>query len=115
MKKIAFIGGTGAENSVLLKDVTEHIIETPYGEAKYEAGFFEGREIIHLSRHGAHHTIPPHKINYRANMFALKMLDVAAVITTTAVGSLNPDYKPGELVLLDQFIDMTKAREGAFL
>ena len=50
MKKIAFIGGTGAENSVLLKDVTEHIIETPYGEAKYEAGFFEGREIIHLSR-----------------------------------------------------------------
>lgn len=43
MKKIAFIGGTGAENSVLLKDVTEHIIETPYGEAKYEAGFFEGR------------------------------------------------------------------------
>ena len=70
MKKIAFIGGTGAENSVLLKDVTEHIIETPYGEAKYEAGFFEGREIIHLSRHGAHHTIPPHKINYRANMFA---------------------------------------------
>ena len=114
MKKIAFIGGTGAENSVLLKDVTEHIIETPYGEAKYEAGFFEGREIIHLSRHGAHHTIPPHKINYRANMFALKMLDVAAVISTTAVGSLNPDYKPGELVLLDQFIDMTKAREGTF-
>lgn len=52
MKKIAFIGGTGAENSVLLKDVTEHIIETPYGEAKYEAGFFEDREIIHLSRHG---------------------------------------------------------------
>ncbi|MBL6442250.1 MAG: S-methyl-5'-thioadenosine phosphorylase, partial [Dialister sp.] len=101
MKKIAFIGGTGAENSVLLKDVTEHIIETPYGEAKYEAGFFEGREIIHLSRHGAHHTIPPHKINYRANMFALKILDVAAVISTTAVGSLNPDYKPGELVLLD--------------
>ena len=87
MKKIAFIGGTGAENSFLLKDVTEHIIETPYGEAKYEAGFFEGREIIHLSRHGAHHTIPPHKINYRANMFALKMLDVAAVISTTAVGS----------------------------
>ena len=114
MKKIAFIGGTGAENSVLLKDVTEHIIETPYGEAKYEAGFFEGREIIHLSRHGAHHTIPPHKINYRANMFALKMLGVAAVISTTAVGSLNPDYKPGELVLLDQFIDMTKAREGTF-
>ncbi len=47
-------------------------------------------------------------------MFALKMLDVAAVISTTAVGSLNPDYKPGELVLLDQFIDMTKAREGTF-
>ena len=58
MKKIAFIGGTGAENSVLLKDVTEHIIETPYGEAKYEAGFFEGREIIHLSRHGASHDPP---------------------------------------------------------
>ncbi len=114
MKKIAFIGGTGVYDPVLLDNVTEHVIYTPYGPAKYESGFFEGKEIIHLARHGLHHTIPPHKINYRANIFALKMLDVGAVVTTTAVGSLNPDYKPGELVLIDQFIDMTKSREGTF-
>lgn len=114
MKKLAFIGGTGVYDPVLLDHVTEHVIDTPYGQAKYESGFFEGKEIIHLARHGLHHTIPPHKINYRANIFALKMLGVGAVITTTAVGSLNPEYKPGELVLIDQFIDMTKSRIGTF-
>lgn len=61
-----------------------------------------------------HHTIPPHKINYRANIYALKMLGVTAVVSTTAVGSLNPEYKPGDLVLVDQFIDMTKSRKGTF-
>lgn len=114
MKKLAFIGGTGVYNPVLLTNVTEHVIDTPYGKAKYESGFFEDKEIIHLARHGLHHTIPPHKINFRANIYALKMLDVGAIVTTTAVGSLNPDYKPGELVLIDQFIDMTKSREGTF-
>lgn len=114
MSRLAFIGGTGVYDPGILRDVSSHTIETPYGTASYESGFFGEKEIIFLARHGVHHTIPPHKINYRANIYALKLLGVSAVVSTTAVGSLNPDYKPGDLVLVDQFIDMTKSRIGTF-
>lgn len=114
MSKLAFIGGTGVYDPGILTDLHSEIIETPYGKASYESGKFGDKEIIFLARHGVHHTIPPHKINYRANIYALKMLDVKAVVSTTAVGSLNPDDKAGELVLVDQFIDMTKSRESTF-
>lgn len=114
MSRLAFIGGTGVYDPGILQNISSHVIETPYGTASYESGFFNEKEIIFLARHGVHHTIPPHKINYRANIYALKMLDVAAVVSTTAVGSLNPEYKPGDLVLVDQFIDMTKSRIGTF-
>lgn len=114
MKKLAFIGGTGVYDPGILTGLTAETIETPYGTAAYEKGFFQEREIYFLARHGVHHTIPPHKINYRANIYALKMLGVGSVVSTTAVGSLNPAYKPGDLVLVDQFIDMTKSREGTF-
>jgi 5'-methylthioadenosine phosphorylase len=114
MHKLAFIGGTGVYDPGILTNLQKHVIDTPYGQAAYEEGTFEDKKIIFLARHGLKHTIPPHKINYRANIYALKMLDVSAVVSTTAVGSLNPSYKPGELVLVDQFIDMTKAREGTF-
>ena len=114
MSKLAFIGGTGVYDPEILTDLHSEVIDTPFGKAKYESGKFGNKEIIFLARHGIHHTIPPHKINYRANIYALKMLDVKAVVSTTAVGSLNPDYKAGELVLVDQFIDMTKYREGTF-
>ncbi len=114
MSKLAFIGGTGVYDPEILTDLHEEIIHTPYGDAHIESGKFGAKEIIFLARHGVKHTIPPHKINYRANIYALKMLDVAAVVSTTAVGSMNPSYKPGELVLVDQFIDMTKNRIGTF-
>lgn len=114
MSRLAFIGGTGVYDPGILQNISSHTLETPYGLASYESGFFGEKEIIFLARHGVHHTIPPHKINYRANIYALKMLDVGAVVSTTAVGSLNPDYKPGDLVLVDQFIDMTKSRIGTF-
>ena len=114
MSKIAFIGGTGVYDAGIFSRVTSHIIRTPYGQAAYTSGFYDGREMIFMARHGARHTIPPHKINFRANIFALKMLDVAAIVSTTAVGSLNPAYKTGELVLCNQFIDMTKSRENTF-
>ena len=114
MSKIAFIGGTGVYDAGILQDVTSHLIGTPYGQAEYKSGFYDGKEIIFMARHGVRHTIPPHKINYRANIFALKMLGVSCIVSTTAVGSLNPDYKTGELVLCDQFIDMTKSRENTF-
>lgn len=114
MNKLAFIGGTGVYDPGILTGLSSHTVDTPYGKAAYESGFYKDKEIIFLARHGIHHTIPPHKINYRANIYALKMLEVAAVVSTTAVGSLNPAYKPGDLVLVDQFIDMTKSREGTF-
>lgn len=114
MHKLAFIGGTGVYDPGILTNLHKETIKTPYGEAACETGEFDHKEIIFLARHGLHHTIPPHKINYRANIYALKMLDVSAVVSTTAVGSMNLNYKPGELVLVDQFIDMTKSREGTF-
>ena len=95
MSKLAFIGGTGVYDPEILTDLHEEIIHTPYGDARIESGKFGAKEIIFLARHGVKHTIPPHKINYRANIYALKMLDVAAVVSTTAVGSMNPSYKPG--------------------
>ena len=108
MNKLAFIGGTGVYNPEILTDLHSETIETPYGTAKYELGYFKDKPIVFMARHGVNHTIPPHKINFRANIYALKALGVSSIVSTTAVGSLNPDYKPGELVLVDQFIDQTK-------
>ncbi len=114
MSKIAFIGGTGVYDAGIFSHVTSHVIGTPYGQAAYTSGFYDGREMIFMARHGVRHTIPPHKINFRANIYALKKLGVSAIVSTTAVGSLNPRYRTGELVLCDQFIDMTKSRENTF-
>ena len=114
MSKLAFIGGTGVYDAGILSHVYSEVIDTPFGKVPYEVGSFGEKEIIFMARHGVKHTIPPHKINYRANIYALKMLDVSFIVSTTAVGSLNPNYRPGELVLIDQFIDLTKSREGTF-
>lgn len=114
MRKLAIIGGTGVYDPALLSNTKTTSIKTPYGQAVYTSGIFMDKEIIFMTRHGANHTIPPHKINYRANIYALKMLDVVAIVATTAVGSLNPDMKPGEMVLVDQLLDFTKLREHTF-
>jgi len=114
MSKLAFIGGSGIYDPAILENLKSLDIFTPYGRAVYDVGTYKGREFIFMARHGAHHSIPPHEINYRANIYALKKLGVTDIISTAAVGSLNPDYKPGELVLLDQFIDLTKSRAGTF-
>lgn len=114
MNKLAFIGGTGVYDPEILSNLHTEVISTPFGDAFCQIGEFKGKEIIFLARHGTQHTIPPHKINYRANIYALKILGVSSIVSTTAVGSLNPIYKPGEFVLIDQFIDMTKSRIGTF-
>ena len=114
MKRLAFIGGTGVYDPGILSGIYSEFIETPFGTVPYEVGTFGTKEVIFMARHGVHHTIPPHKINYKANIYALKMLNVGSIVSTTAVGSLNPEYKPGELVLVDQFIDMTKSRDHTF-
>jgi len=114
MPKIGIIGGTGVYNPKLLDNVRETIKVTPYGEVKALIGSYKGEEIVFIPRHGAEHSIPPHLINYRANIMALKQLGVKTIIATAAVGSLHFDRKPGEYVLADQFIDFTKMRKNSF-
>lgn len=112
--KIAIIGGSGVYDPKLLTDLVEKTVETKYGTARLTIGKFRGQEVGFMQRHGAGHTLPPHKINYRANIQALKDLGVQDVIATSAVGSINRAMHPGDLVLLDQFLDFTKQRPFTF-
>jgi len=112
--KIGIIGGTGVYNPEILTDVREEILSNRYGEAKVALGKYQGREMVFLARHGTAHSVPPHLINYRANIWALKEIGVERIFATAAVGSLNPDMSPGSFVFLDQFLDFTKNRVSTF-
>ena len=114
MAEIAIIGGTGVYDPDILANVHEEQIETPYGMVSFKLGTYAGKEAAFIPRHGSHHSIPPHKINYRANIWAIKKIGVKKIIATTAVGSLNPEMKPGDFVLTDQFLDFTKNRISTF-
>lgn len=116
MKKVrlAIIGGTGVYDPRILSDIREEVVTTVYGEAKLRIGTYGGEEVAFLPRHGSAHSVPPHLINYRANIMALKQLGVERIIATTAVGSTNPNMKPGDFVIIDQFIDATKGRPSTF-
>lgn len=114
MPEIAIIGGTGVYDPSILTDVKENSVETPFGSVKFKVGTYNGHEVAFIPRHGSHHSIPPHKINYRANIWAIKKIGVKKIFATTAVGSLNPDMKPGDFVLIDQFLDFTKSRITTF-
>ena len=114
MSKIAVIGGTGVYDPSMFEDIQDKTLMTPYGEIFYTEGKYKGKEIIFLARHGSKHSIPPHLINYRANIWGLKKLGVTYILATTAVGSLNPNYGPGHFVLPDQFLDFTKSRITTF-
>ncbi len=114
--RIGIIGGTGVYDPKNF-DIKERVIlSTPYG-APSDAilvGEMNGVEVAFLSRHGSGHVYPPHRINYRANIWAMKHLGVERIISPCAVGSLQEKYHPGELVIVDQFIDLTKGREYTF-
>lgn len=114
MLKTAIIGGTGVYDPYLIEDMEERLIATPYGEAKVITGLFQGEEVAFLARHGEKHSVPPHLINYRANIMALKMLGVQNIIATAAVGSLYFEFKPGNIILADQFLDFTHCRPSSF-
>lgn len=114
MSYIAIIGGTGVYDPNIIENATEQEIMTPYGLTKYIKGSYKGKDVIFMSRHGANHSIPPHLINYRANIWALKKLGVKAIISTTAVGSLKEEFAPGNFILVDQFLDFTKNRKNTF-
>lgn len=111
---LAIIGGTGVKVSDLLENRQDQQVETPFGSAAVSRGRIGARELVVLYRHGAGHTVPPHRINYRANLWALRKLGVRQVLATAAVGSLNPALRPGDMVLVDQFLDFTKGRAHTF-
>ncbi|MET1127937.1 MAG: S-methyl-5'-thioadenosine phosphorylase [Thermoproteota archaeon] len=114
--EVGVIGGSGLYDPEILLNPREIKVYTPFGSPSDNIiiGEVNGRKVAFLPRHGRGHKIPPHKINYRANIWAMKMLGVKWLIAVSAVGSLREDYKPGDLVVPDQFIDMTKRRDYSF-
>jgi len=114
--EIGIFGGTGIYDSGLLKDSKEISVDTPYGKTSdsITVGEFNGKKVAFMPRHGKKHTIPPHLINFRANIWAFKELGVKRIIAPSAVGSLKEEFEPGNLALPSQFIDFTKSRKGTF-
>ncbi|BAA80890.1 5'-methylthioadenosine phosphorylase [Aeropyrum pernix K1] len=109
---VGVIGGSGLYDPGIVENPVEVKVSTPYGNPSdfIVVGDVAGVKVAFLPRHGRGHRIPPHAINYRANIWALKALGVKWVISVSAVGSLREDYRPGDFVVPDQFIDMTKNR-----
>ncbi|MDW0218358.1 MAG: S-methyl-5'-thioadenosine phosphorylase [Nitrososphaeraceae archaeon] len=114
--EIGIIGGTGTYNTELLTNAETVKIFTPYGSTSdlITIGEYNGRSVAFIPRHGKGHTLPPHRVNSRANIWALHSLGVSRIIAPSAVGSLQDAYKPGDIVLPDQFIDFTKGRDYTF-
>jgi 5'-deoxy-5'-methylthioadenosine phosphorylase len=113
---VAVIGGSGLYRLFDAGTETAVDIVTPYGptSASITIGVRAGRRVAFLARHGGDHSVAPHLINYRANIWALASLGVKAIISSSAVGGVSPDYPPGMLVVTDQFIDRTSGRAGTF-
>jgi len=114
--EIGIFGGTGIYDSGLLENAQGIDIDTPYGKPSdtITIGIFKGRKIAFLPRHGKKHTIPPHMINFKANIWAFKELGVTRIIAPSAVGSLKEELEPGDFALPSQFLDFTKSRAGSF-
>lgn len=112
---VGVFGGSGFYS--LFDKVEEIAIDTPYGKPSDEIAIAEmaGKKVAFLPRHGKNHQIPPHKINYRANLWAMKSLGVEQIIGPCAAGSLQPHIKPGEFVIVDQFVNRTWGRNDSFV
>lgn len=108
----AIIGGTGVYSTGHKK--REEKVKTIFGEVDLDIVNIEGEDIVFLARHGKSHSVPPHLINYRANMMALKEIGVNYIYATAAVGSCNEKYAPGDVVIINDFIDFTKLRPVTF-
>lgn len=116
MNRLAIIGGTGLTQLAGLQISRSERLNTPYGQpsAELQYGQFDELELIFLARHGNPHTIPPHKVNYRANLWALRQAGAAAVLAVAAVGGIRSDLAPGTLVVPNQIIDYTYGRTQTF-
>lgn len=114
MRKIAIIGGTGIYSPEALQGFEEKVIDTPYGKALCNIGELASNQVVFITRHGVGHKTAPHKVNYRANIWALKSLGTEEIFATTAVGSLNPEMKAGHFVVCSNVLDFTKSRINTF-
>lgn len=113
---LAIIGGTGLTQLSELTITDRQIIDTPYGEpsADYVCGELNGKSVVFLARHGDPHTIPPHKINYRANIWGLKTLGITEIVAVAAVGGISEQMVPARIAIPDQLIDYSYGREQTF-
>lgn len=116
MTDLAILGGTGLTKLKGLEVIRREVVHTPFGEPSGALTFGKilGKEVIFLARHGYGHTIPPHMVNYRANLWALKHVGVSRVIGVCAVGGIRGDITPMTLVIPDQVIDYTWSRHHTF-
>jgi 5'-methylthioadenosine phosphorylase len=112
--EIGVFGGTAFYS--FLDDVEEVVVQTPFGapSAPLAVGHVDGRTVAFLARHGPGHAVPAHRVNYRANLWALRRLGVRRVLAPSSVGSLQPELKPGDMVVLDQLVDRTSGRADTF-
>jgi 5'-methylthioadenosine phosphorylase len=114
--QIGIIGGSGLYDMAELTDRDTVTLTTPFGapSGPYLLGTLRGRRVAFLARHGAGHSISPSELNFRANIFGMKMLGVEYILSASAVGSLKQEYKPMDIVIPDQFIDRTRGRISTF-
>jgi 5'-deoxy-5'-methylthioadenosine phosphorylase len=111
---IAILAGTGFYSLAQLADPVVRDVDTAFGPARYTEGTWHGLRVLFLTRHGAGHSVPPHLVNYRANIAALADAGVTDVFALNAVGSIDPSLAPGDLVCTDDFLDFTKSRPVTF-
>jgi 5'-methylthioadenosine phosphorylase len=113
---LGVIGGSGLYELEQLTDVEELAMKTPFGEPSDAliAGTIGATRLLFLPRHGRGHRLPPHRINYRANILALKMAGAEQILSISAVGSMKDEIQPGDMVVVDQFIDRTRHRNDTF-
>jgi 5'-methylthioadenosine phosphorylase len=111
---VGVFGGSGFYR--FLDDVEEVAVATPYGppSARVRIGEIEGTRVAFMPRHGDNHELPPHRINYRANVWAMREVGVTRIVGPCACGSLKPELSPGTFVIADQFVDRTRGREDTF-
>ena len=114
--QIGIIGGSGLYDMAEVTDRKEVILTTPFGDPSgpYVVCTLRGRRVAFLARHGAGHRLLPSELNFRANIFGMKLLGVEYILSASAVGSLKKKYKPTDIVIPDQFFDRTKGRPSTF-
>ena len=114
--QIGIIGGSGLYDMAEVTDRREITVTTPFGDPSgpYVIGTLRGKRVAFLSRHGAGHRLSPSELNFRANIFGMKMIGVEYILSASAVGSLKQEYKPLDIVIPDQFIDRTRGRISTF-